>query len=417
MKSYPKTKFSINIIKHLKNIIENDENLNSHLSNCLNISKKNSKFLKDNYLKIINNYKYFIKNLNIIEESVFDVSSASSMIAEYNPFVGNQILKEIEKMTFNTKITYIDNNSNNKLIFYLSTISKNSLDELRTTLHEMAYRIFTINSLFYNKDEIIYFITPSEHKKKLSKKRVPLSGININTGSTLAIGLGPIKLWRSEEILKVCIHELIHCLRFDIKNYPSKELKRFYEEFCINDKGCNHNFPSSCETAIFPNEGYTEIMAQIVNTMFFYYHNSGSSDFDTNIYLSMLSLEVLWGFIQLNKILEHYGYNNINSFFKSNKKNMCSVKLIQHTNVFSYFFIRVGLYSNFNKFLNFINNTNKNFMKINSEEDNLTNFTTLIINSIKSSNLINGVKISNKIYKNLEKNKKYHNSLRMSILE
>ena len=52
-----------------------------------------------------------------------------------------------------------------------------------------------------------------------------------------------------------------------------------------------------------------------------------------------------------------------------------------------------------------------------SEEDNLTNFTSLIINSVKSSNLINGVKISNKIYKNLEKNKKYHNSLRMSILE
>ena len=44
-------------------------------------------------------------------------------------------------------------------------------------------------------------------------------------------------------------------------------------------------------------------------------------------------------------------------------------------------------------------------MKINSDEDNLTNFTTLIINSVKSSNLINGVKISNKIYKNLEKNK------------
>ena len=160
-------------------------------------------------------------------------------------------------------------------------------------------------------------------------------------------------------------------------------------------------------------------MAQIINTMFFYYYNKDdkySSELDINLYLSMLSIELLWGYIQLTKILNHYGYENVNSFFKSTQKQ-CSIKLIQHTNVFSYFFIRIGLYSNFNKFLNFINGTNINFMKINTDENNLSNFTTLIINSIKSKSLINGIKLANKTYNNLSKNNVCHKSMRMSILE
>ena len=117
MSNYLKTQFSKNLIKYLKNIIEKDKNLNIHLSNCLNINKKNSKVLKENYSSIIQKYIYFKKNLNIVEEKVFDISSAASAtISEYNPFLGNEILNEIKKMNYNVKLTYHDSNSKQKLI-------------------------------------------------------------------------------------------------------------------------------------------------------------------------------------------------------------------------------------------------------------------------------------------------------------
>ena len=419
---------SKDVIKLLKTNIESNSNINNHLTKCLKINSSNSQMLSKMYKNLIEKYKYFNQNIKVLLEKISDNNNHDNSDHDNNPFVGENVKGELNKMNFKVKITYFDEKTNLRVVFFLTIYNKQKFEKLKNLLFETASRVLSLNSLFLNIKEIIYFISPTNLKKCLSKNNLPLSGDNINSGSTLAIGLGPINLWRREELLKVAIHELIHCLKFDIKNYPAKELKRYYENFCINDLNCENNFPHSCDTSIFPNEGYTEIMAQIINTMFYYYHNTSGytkNNLNTKLFLSILSIELLWGFIQINKILKHYKFHNINTFFyeknKSKNRNpeqdVCISRLVQYTNVFSYFFIRIGLYSNFNKFLSFIRLNNINFMKFNENDEILNKFTTLAIDSIKSNNMIIGVNINLNLFEYMKKNKVANKSMRMSILE
>ena len=56
---------------------------------------------------------------------------------------------------------------------------------------------------------------------------------------------------RKEELVKVGIHELIHCLRFDIKYYPTDLVKMYYDNFCIEVNNCNFDDYFNCSNLIF----------------------------------------------------------------------------------------------------------------------------------------------------------------------
>ena len=141
--------------------------------------------------------------------------------------------------------------------------------------------------------------------------------------------------------------------------------------------------------------------------LFYYYHKYKTNIFNYNKFKNLIIIELLWGLIQVNKILKHYKFNNISNFIKNNNKNkICSNLFSEKTNAFSYFIIRVALYSHFSTLMTFIQN-NINFVKIKNE--NINQFTTLSINAIKSDTF--------KLLLELVDNIPTSESLRLSILE
>jgi len=411
--SYTISNFSKQQILIIQKSLNNKDNgIKKSLLEVVKLPKKSKSnvFLNDFYTRLLDFYIPCAANITkLVKDCALNFKNILN-----NPFLGDAIIEEIKTFEYNTCIEYHYNGLNT--ILNICAKDENDFKSQENILKELSIRTLTLVS-FYNTIEnvnistITYNIYLTNHKKFINKMTKDIAPININTGSTLARGLGDIDLWRKEELLKVSIHELIHCLKFDIQHYPNELLERFYKEFCINSNNCNlFNSPYSCNTVILPNEGYTEMMAQLINMLFHYYHKYNTNIFNYNKFKNLIIIELLWGLIQVNKILKHYKFNNISNFIKNNnnKNNnkTCSNLFSEKTNSFSYFIIRVALYSHFSTLMAFIQN-NINFVKIKNE--NINQFTTLSINAIKSDTF--------KLLLELVDNIPTSESLRLSILE
>jgi hypothetical protein len=146
-----------------------------------------------------------------------------------------------------------------------------------------------------------------------------------------------IVIYRTEEIIKVTIHELIHGLRFDYSGSSSdpNELIKHYEN--------KYNITLD---AIRSNEAYTEIWANILHSYLL------SKLFGKNrlVFIILLQYEKLFAMLQYTKI-------------KSLIKNK-SYEIDKHTNVTAYFIIRAELFRDINQFLRFCRLSNKRYLKI-----------------------------------------------------
>lgn len=101
-----------------------------------------------------------------------------------------------------------------------------------------AVNLLTIAQLVYAKPvhiKVNYF--PSQKSKKLPRQGETLSSKHMNSGATLACGLGPIDCWREEEHDRTFCHELIHCLHVDFQHIPMSYMKPFYDEMAFNRTG------------------------------------------------------------------------------------------------------------------------------------------------------------------------------------
>jgi hypothetical protein len=158
-----------------------------------------------------------------------------------------------------------------------------------------------------------------------------LSRTNINSGASW--GGNWIQIFRSEEILKVLIHELAHYLVLDVQLYSNNI-----------DSYCSHLKMGSESKEILVNEAYAEILAIYLHTIYVSYSKTNFDKFDPEIFWDLYLQEEKFTIYQINKIFANYSIKSIEYFAKPNK-------FVQHTNVISYFIIKYLFFINTKYFL------------------------------------------------------------------
>ena len=434
--NYPKSTNDSIILEKLVEKIKT-KNINTKLINFNNNQKKLFIGLIEKiynfYSDIISKIKYNIYD-KLDENELINIDNMNQDYLN-NRFIPIKLKENIQKDYYKYKKIIVFTYNEYNITFLLQYSNKNEVNKMFNKIYILAIRSLIINILYCNIQSIRYNIILSDLKKSKTQKTTILTPNEINTGSTLAMGYKPINIWRKEELVKVGIHELIHCLRFDIRNYPTDLVKLYYNNFCIEKDNCNFNDYYSCSNLIFPNEAYTESIAQIFNCLFreieyskLLKHNNYNNIY--NNFTNNLEKELIYGLFQVKKILNLYNFKNFKQFIRG--KN-CVSSLKQKTNVFSYFFVRTSILLNLSDFIKMLNTKdNSNIseynkipeLRIKNDYNIIRKFTLFNIRNLKNTNFNKLVEYYNKdidiiINKTFSNNeiKIINNNLRMSFIE
>jgi len=177
----------------------------------------------------------------------------------------------------------------------------------------------------------IYFY-PSTYKKEL-RLGYDLSPKNVNSGFTNFIGnIGSnIYIFREEDSDKVFLHECIHSLNLDFATSYSRDL----DKFILANTLVNSNINLA--------ESYTDLYAILINSLV----DSCYSKVD---YREIIATEVLWQKKVVYHILKHMGFSSLDQLFVRKDKEKDTL-FRQSTSVFSYYIIKLVLFSNLEYFL------------------------------------------------------------------
>lgn len=246
----------------------------------------------------------------------------------------DNILKKTYKFA-TTSVNFIINNSNVAINLYSD--GKNNDDILLENLIEIFRYVYSLS--YIKQKYMVIDIYLVNQKKKISSNMKILGPNEINSGLCNRGGkTTTVTLYREEELLKVFIHELIHC--FEHENYHDTEniIKHYKNKYNISSDHINTM------------EAYTEIWANLINC-FLLSQKVGRDKY--NLFLILIALEKEFAKFQAEKIIYLTGLND--------KKE---IDINKKTNVLSYFIIRYELYERLNTFLKFCNVNNDNYITI-----------------------------------------------------
>lgn len=169
---------------------------------------------------------------------------------------------------------------------------------------------------------IFLFMVPHP---KLLPTRPPIEPKHVNSGVTvwMADGSRYVAIWRTEELHKVLIHELIHLLELDAGR------DRLLNKQIDVRLGSN-DYP------VIVNEAITEVQAQLLHTV---YACDDEQDF-VHLYL----LEHLHSIYQCRKVLRMSGVTRLSQLQGNNQFD-------QTTNAFSYYVLKAYLTLRFDRVL------------------------------------------------------------------
>ena len=188
-------------------------------------------------------------------------------------------------------------------------------------IYILMVKIFTLLELVKKKKKhITLTLILTSHLKKLDTYS-GFIGNNVNSGATYFRSGKSTKIvvFRQEEFMKVTLHELIHFLQLDFASSGEIVANTVLGTFAIN-KNYEH---------ININEGYTECMALVYNSIF----NSVLTK--TNINL-ILHCELEHSRKMATRILGYFGMEHIIASLNVSSNNI----LIQRSNILAYFFIK-----------------------------------------------------------------------------
>lgn len=374
-------------------------------TNCGNIKSPKIIEMFDNINEIYNNLPFvsFSKsnsksNQNSKSNSKIHVSitkNKKNSGTKSLSFMSNNIKENIKKFMYKYTIIY-----SNITINYIKPVKSLTTNDKRLLI-KCIKRIMTIREYknrhssklrYYKKNEnntdsVFVTIYPTSLKKKLPKTRdIQLSPEHVNSGATTVYSdasiNGHIYIWRSEELLKVLTHELIHSLNIDNKLIFDEEHrcknKKLLELLCVDPKQKDY---------LTFNEAYTESVALILSSMFvslemieyLEYSKSMQKMVDcgniksVELFGHILDVEKEFSICQIHKILNFYRYDTINDLLRTNS---CKI-FRQETNVISYYIIKTIFVLNIDK--NGDNqNTNRNGnMNMNMNVNMNTNINTI----------------------------------------
>lgn len=290
-------------------------------------------------------------------------------------FMPYDVFSQIGHAYTNLKVfkPYTTNNFNH--IYVLSNKDNNKMsvdiDKIELLSKIASITIKSLSKLFkktINLKVNIILYAMSATKKFPEEKYDVISENNVNSGDSTIFSFydetesntiynlvnNPlIRLYRSEELIKVLIHEIIHCTKFESHFGPSPKhnFKVFSTKF--NEK-------------LLFNETITETLAEFINCVLYSLINNQ----DLN---SVLNKEIDFGFIQTAKILDHFGFKSINDFTNNNIHD--NRKILQQTSTFEYHILKSILLYKFNDFINIL-----------IKRGNTTDLMSLIIGVIENDN-------------------------------
>ena len=265
-------------------------------------------------------------------------------------FMTKEVINETKKLKFQYTFIFLHNKicfiSNKQLPSTLTnTISlKNKhvkqivdilflMETLKIIFRRESFeQVITIFDLNGKKKLPTTYRRTKQHDKSFSEINNIIGPNQCNSGLTELDNHynGPITIYRQEELMKVCIHELFHSNLIDFDFIISTISKNFEKEYCFH-------YP------VLLNEAYTECLALIINTMYV-----GIMTHKSEAYINqMYEKEVKYSIYNVSKILDYYQIHSVQEIKKNNGN--CLKYFHQTTNVFSYYFLKMILLLNLKK--------------------------------------------------------------------
>lgn len=333
------------LIKHI--LIKNE-----HKNKLLSLS-----YFKHFYHKFKKILSSFYQNKSIFEK--INVKKHIYHVENKNIDVSNFMTKEVIEETKKLKFQYTFTLSHNKIYFIsnkqlpstLTSKSTSTISLKNKHIKQIVDILFLMETLkiIFGRESFEQVITifdlnskkklPTKYRSTKQQNKSSFSEINniigpnqCNSGLTELDNYknGPITIYRQEELIKVCIHELFHSNLIDFDFIISKISKNFEKEYCFH-------YP------VLLNEAYTECLALIINTMYIGIMLNKSEAYINQMY----EKEVKYSIYNVSKILDYYQIQSVQEIKKNNGK--CLKYFHQTTNVFSYYFLKMILLLNMKK--------------------------------------------------------------------
>jgi hypothetical protein len=239
------------------------------------------------------------------------------------------VLKSLYQNTFIPLncIIWVEQNINNIVVYKLNkytTIYIITDDEFTQQHH--IFNIVNWISKYSKPKKLDLFIFLTPFTKIIKHKGQILTRNEINSGSCSKYNKW-VQIFRSEELLKVLIHELIHYYNLDCNTTD------WIDNILPIKLPCNH---------LLLNEAITEAIAIILHT--YYYSEIMKQDFKL-----LLCKEIKYSKQMHDIILYHNNVNTFNDLF-----NVCN-----YTNVIPYYIIKYVLIKDIDEALKYLFNKNK----------------------------------------------------------
>lgn len=328
---------------------------------------KNLYNININSKELINFIKFCYNTLqdgnSILKMTKIDISVINLVRSLPNSWIPTNILNFINK---NKGITYkVATNINSiNISLYFTCYERINPDKIFYYTNNILLVIYLLtvntNSICAKNIDIKLYLTP--FKKIAPKNYNNILGINeINTGySTLGCRNNTsIVIYRKEEWFKVLVHELMHNLNLDFAtNNIIKSKKKLFKLLQLNIK-------------YEITETYAEIWARLINIAIA--ANINTTDYNKYVlyFQNLLEKEIIFSLQQASKILK---FVNNNDNYREN------------TNAYAYYVFTSALLYNHKDFLEWCDRNNKNIFKIKKTDKSISEFTELLITSLKKTN-------------------------------
>ena len=365
------------------------QKFNKKINKKINKNFNNKLYNKFNeiYLDFKQNNK---NNIQIKKQTNFEIQNYDGI------YITKKIKKKLNKLNKLKIITYDFLKTNVEIILYYNTITQKNINQIIDTIN---FIITLFNYLNNYRENIKIHIYYSNNNKKINiNKKNELIPENINSAFTTFYknetydNQNYIVIYRTEELNKVLIHELLHL--YNLTNYKIEGNIELVKLIKTEDK-------------ILISEAYVESFATLLYT--FLYSKNNNKDF-----YDLLNQQIIFSLFQSSKILLN---QNI-------KKLKYPIEITEKANAISYHFIKSAILYNLNKYNNFdnfyLNNRNKIQMKI------MNDFNKKILFSLQNKNFIKIVndnlkflmKSNNEKFNNQKfNNQKLLKTFRMNILD
>ena len=230
----------------------------------------------------------------------------------------------------------------------------------------------------------------------------------INTGVTNGT---QIIITRSEEAMKTLLHEAIHFYNMDFRDIP-----QYINEWVFGNFNLESYSMGEKNNDILIFEAYTEFMASIFHIISRIYNSKTKSvrmltpTGKVKMFLQILKEQIIYTFNKCCQILAVSKCQKFDEFKTNNENNTITnntCKLIEDTNVFCYYYLKLCMYLHIDSILKLcnvetgkFNNEDKSFKKL------LSIFKSCYKNIKFKENMNKGIRKYYKLYKsNKHKNK------------